>query len=557
MDGNETVRVNTDIKMEVSGRKKLSASVINASCEEEFLCDPCLKDGQKLPANGFCIDCQHYLCDVCFKYHLRPLPMRHHALLDKSNMPKAKIPCDDVCKKHKKPIEYFCESHSQVACRVCKTTTHSQCKPVKCIKELTEEHDFSCEIRALIRTIDNYKFQFNEKKRWAGQIVSLTGKICDKEMKNLRELRKKFDEFEERVTKEVKLYKDEEEQSMNDISSICDRNLQELQTKREELNILQQLQSKDKLFIHAKNVNENMIDIKESFKKVQNKKAAIKKFDLEKEKLHNILNNDRILQQYEVTPMNLQLTPREGYSFIGLSCGYPMRFSFLPSGNFVVVDCQYEYVFIIDKDLLNTLSSAELPSRPYDVTTTRIDEVAVTLKGTIVFVAVSHEVTIKNTIQVDGDCHGIACFGDKLAVTFPSLNRVQILKMNGTIIKTISPTIGGVKVLRNCIYIAISPTKKTMYLSSSEKVFSVSLEGVILATQTMKNNCVCVDDKGTVFVAIGDIVHAFTENELNKIVAVDTNLTEYQNNVVDIACRNNLIYTLRYHDYYHLTEICY
>ncbi|XP_053388029.1 uncharacterized protein LOC123563465 [Mercenaria mercenaria] len=69
-------------------RQQFSSTLSQGSGEDfEVFCQPCDRDDLRLPAAGYCIDCEEHLCDSCFNTHRRPKPLRHHKLLDKDNMP--------------------------------------------------------------------------------------------------------------------------------------------------------------------------------------------------------------------------------------------------------------------------------------------------------------------------------------------------------------------------------------------------------------------------------------------------------------------------------------
>lgn len=63
-----------------------SFSVITG--DHGYHCDPCKTVGEHAIAKGFCTNCEDYLCEICFKCHSRSKTSRHHALLDKYNMPR-------------------------------------------------------------------------------------------------------------------------------------------------------------------------------------------------------------------------------------------------------------------------------------------------------------------------------------------------------------------------------------------------------------------------------------------------------------------------------------
>lgn len=142
--------------MEVSGRTQIGDISILLGSEEDtpLYCEPCDRDGPRVPAFGFCQDCVEHLCESCYKIHRKPTPCRKHILLNKSEMPQLPFtkqtllknganilasvnknglsaPHDltEPCEIHKgKFIEYICCDHKVLGCSPCITIGHRNCK---------------------------------------------------------------------------------------------------------------------------------------------------------------------------------------------------------------------------------------------------------------------------------------------------------------------------------------------------------------------------------------------------------------------------------------------
>jgi hypothetical protein len=78
--------------MEVPGKKashKLLSTPSQGGAEDfDIYCEICDRAVIRLPALGYCVDCEEHLCQSCFKSHKRPKPLRHHQLLDNEHMPQ-------------------------------------------------------------------------------------------------------------------------------------------------------------------------------------------------------------------------------------------------------------------------------------------------------------------------------------------------------------------------------------------------------------------------------------------------------------------------------------
>ena len=91
--------------------------------------DPCKEDGINVNAEGFCVDCNDYLCKPCFRNHKISRPSKHHVLQDKYDMPPAKptVKCV-LCRIHKSEfMNQYCKTHDVFSCSVCMMQGHLKC----------------------------------------------------------------------------------------------------------------------------------------------------------------------------------------------------------------------------------------------------------------------------------------------------------------------------------------------------------------------------------------------------------------------------------------------
>ena len=148
--------------MEVSG-KVTAESMQNPT----LYCIPCSRDDLDEPAEGYCQDCQEHLCKTCFQHHRRSRPSRDHVLLDKESMPSQPTNSDlnddiitNSCIIHRdKALEFYCNNHKSVACYVCMTLEHKQCK-VDYIPDIsrnvsTEFKDLVTKMEMLVRKCES------------------------------------------------------------------------------------------------------------------------------------------------------------------------------------------------------------------------------------------------------------------------------------------------------------------------------------------------------------------------------------------------------------------
>lgn len=87
----------------------------------EYICDPCSTAGDHVEAQGFCTNCEEYLCVMCFRCHSRSKLSRDHVFLDKDNMPKKSVTFCDQCKTAGDEIEAagYCTDCDEHLCESC------------------------------------------------------------------------------------------------------------------------------------------------------------------------------------------------------------------------------------------------------------------------------------------------------------------------------------------------------------------------------------------------------------------------------------------------------
>ncbi|XP_060604608.1 E3 ubiquitin-protein ligase DTX3L-like [Ruditapes philippinarum] len=111
--------------MEVSGQKALKDKNIEH-------CSFCEDYDITTYADGYCLECEVYICDACFVKHKGRRVNRNHSLVnvEDSNSVKAKVDDTyDTCQYHiGEPVKFYCSKHDQVCCGDCTVLNHNGCK---------------------------------------------------------------------------------------------------------------------------------------------------------------------------------------------------------------------------------------------------------------------------------------------------------------------------------------------------------------------------------------------------------------------------------------------
>ncbi|XP_060558617.1 E3 ubiquitin-protein ligase TRIM33-like [Ruditapes philippinarum] len=101
--------------------KKSGVSSVYKSSEEYYECDPCITAGDHAEAEGFCTDCNEYLCSTCFRSHSRSKTSKYHVLLSKDDMPRKSPKFCNPCKVAGDDIKAvgYCEDCCDCLCSDC------------------------------------------------------------------------------------------------------------------------------------------------------------------------------------------------------------------------------------------------------------------------------------------------------------------------------------------------------------------------------------------------------------------------------------------------------
>ncbi|XP_060589307.1 uncharacterized protein LOC132744571 [Ruditapes philippinarum] len=279
--------------MEVSG-KVTSTSKTNFN----LYCIPCDTDGLNEPAHAFCQDCQEHLCKSCFQHHRRSRPSRNHVLLEKDAMPTQQTSVDDInsdvtndnCTNHRdKPLEFFCNNHKTVACYVCVTLEHKQCK-VDYIPEVSgnvsdELMDLNKKIEVLVK-----KSEYNIIKAAAAtkQLEKSHGKVIEDIQLFRKEINDRLDQMESIIIKEAETVINTAKYKLKNIKDAYEKIAEEVKRSQSFLNDLNKTNKQNKLFIEMKNITPRIMTLENE--EIQVVKDNMTYDDIQFDRNENILN---------------------------------------------------------------------------------------------------------------------------------------------------------------------------------------------------------------------------------------------------------------------------
>ncbi|XP_045190190.2 transcription intermediary factor 1-alpha-like [Mercenaria mercenaria] len=192
--------------MAVAGRKtETKLSAIGTSLNISHNCGPCETDKDHIEAFGYCVDCEDYLCNVCFKSHGKNKASRHHKLLtydeiSTENVSQLKTStCTEICTVHKKEyVKFFCPEHKVLGCNDCMTLGHRTCViqyiPDKC-KGISDSLEYKTTVSKLAQELEEINSHIVKVNVKDGIAESMHAQ-CIKELNNFQaQLNERIDQL--------------------------------------------------------------------------------------------------------------------------------------------------------------------------------------------------------------------------------------------------------------------------------------------------------------------------------------------------------------------------
>ncbi|KAL4217821.1 hypothetical protein ACF0H5_022560 [Mactra antiquata] len=181
----------------------------------------------------------------------------------------------------------------------------------------------------------------------------------------------------------------------------------------------------------------------------------------------------------------------------------------LTSGYLVITDHENRSVKIVDTKHSAILSELFLEDAPWDVTMVSSHRLAVTLPKArlIQYMIVEFGVLYEDQhVMLNGECRGIAHHDGHLVVSYDKPSMVQILSLDGHVLKSFDQNQNGVDLFRCPQYVAIGPDGRSIYVSDRDtfKITKITFEGKILATYVDHELCsprgICAKGDGTLII---------------------------------------------------------
>ncbi|XP_045160847.2 transcription intermediary factor 1-alpha-like [Mercenaria mercenaria] len=432
--------------MEVSGRTKTSGKT---DIKNEILCQPCKGEGDEVPAEGYCENCNEYFCTSCLKFHRKMAVTKNHVIRSKDEMPTTQVqvdPCLEPCDTHKTEIvKYFCQEHNSVGCGDCMVIGHKACK-VQLVSDVSGNKDNSGEIELIKQKIADIEKKITSVQRDIKNNIKTAEEMKTKIVEEIKVFRNELNSYLDQA--EVKLLLEADQMHAKDVSAKNEL-LKECKSIEKELNAFKQ-----KIHQYANKINNLFVTIKLAEKRLEtcqefaasivaSKSVHSSKNTFEPSKELQALKATRspigslstCAAQIKKSVENMKaLFVKEVYVRTeGKNECWITGMALISCNELLLADSSGKLITVLNVKEGKFSSRYTAPSRPWDVTVINADKCAVTLpdEGMILFLNMKFGLSKSHTLKVRTKCRGIDHMDGILALSFTSPISIQVLTMKG------------------------------------------------------------------------------------------------------------------------------
>lgn len=529
--------------MAVSGRKiaDFKDSVSVGSAEDfDHRCDPCLTENQVVEAQGFCVDCQEYLCNSCYKFHQKTKALRGHQLLDKDNLGEAGAStvldvCTEKCSVHKNEvIKFFCPEHEDVGCTDCMTMHHRTCDldyiPDNCtgIGDSDEYKDVTGKIDQKLKEIDEVMKSANETDT---ELEKCYDKIMEEISIFRQEINTRLDKLQADLQNNALKIKTTGKETTKHVIDLCTRVSSEIKSLQTSLQNDKTDKQYGRLYVSVKRAK-SILKTKELREAEESLNRMNVNYKFERNK-----GLETCIISKEYTFGKLTFTPRETDGNVKLILKEDMSIktktdvsffkccisgcAVLPSGKIVIVDnSKNKKVKVIDRQTRAVIGEKMLESQPFDVAAVSTDRIAVTLpdQKEILLISFTDNISVIHRVSINGVCKGITYQKGQIYTVCKDPACVFILDQLGNVKRTISL---DENMFQHPCYIEVSEDCKSIYIcdNGTQSVKCITLQGQVIGTYQFEQYCnpkgvtildngsllLCCTVKETIFLLSGDL----------------------------------------------------
>ncbi|XP_052778856.1 uncharacterized protein LOC128216336 [Mya arenaria] len=161
--------------------------------DDDLHCEPCLSDGQRRNIEGFCIECNEYLCHSCLDARRKIRALKTHHIRRGEDIPRKKpnnliqISSESSCHVHTdNKITSFCKSHKQLCCDQCVILGHKVCTDIKAIGIYSKEFVNSEDFKTAFQMLKDLQSAYTAKKKEANMNLEEVDRYYHKAMETFK-----------------------------------------------------------------------------------------------------------------------------------------------------------------------------------------------------------------------------------------------------------------------------------------------------------------------------------------------------------------------------------
>ncbi|XP_053388407.1 transcription intermediary factor 1-alpha-like [Mercenaria mercenaria] len=289
--------------MEVSGK-------LAEGRESLKLCEHCQFVNITTKANGICRECEEYMCDTCFRNHLKGKRNRNHELIDMNDPDiSAWKSAEDVekCKQHdNEAIKFYCRKHEIVGCGDCIILEHSTCKP-EYIKDLSKNLQETEDFIHLKRKIE----QLERENKTSYENVQKNRKHCkvvhEEVLTKIRKFRTDIniylDKAEADIISEMEQLMSDNDKLLDKLDNDCAKYLSEIEGLKQKLDPT--VHRENVLFIQTVRSKASVLEIEHKLSKNVQSACELKGYKfVPYEKLSSIIKSREKLGKINISNIN-------------------------------------------------------------------------------------------------------------------------------------------------------------------------------------------------------------------------------------------------------------
>ncbi|XP_060555784.1 uncharacterized protein LOC132716508 [Ruditapes philippinarum] len=482
--------------MEVSGRKESSVR----------LCQPCQRDGDTVQADGYCDNCNEFICTSCTKAHRKLATTKHHVIKPKdeiSTYESQSDPCTELCDVHVNEIvKFYCQEHDSVGCGDCMVLQHTSCK-VQLVSDVSSNYDNSVDLVLIKHRIDNLKKNIASCKDKIKCSLKEADEIKIEVVKEIKLFRREMDDYldkmEADLLQKVNEVNDRDVSSQKKLQDQCEALSDEMKEFQRKLD-----QCKDKinnLFVTSKRVQTKLVKCQKNNETISAKSQI--------NTLNFKVSEDFDTLKKHKTPLGSVITQVKAFSGQYKKCINDVKAHFVNkvncqaenegncgiTGITIISEAEILLADINNKSLkvLNyrdnkITSTLKLSDYPFQITTISSSSVAICLpnEGKILFVNTQSGLTESHSLNVGKGCQGIHHRNGIMAVAFTKPPAVQVLNMEGHILHEVRDT----SILKYPVFLHLSNANEFMFVSDRDNraVYKFTLQGELISQNKTENN---------------------------------------------------------------------